>query len=90
MTTGTEIVKAETDPGPGPALSDKEFADRLEAIAQDIQHLERQAIFRIANRLRAAERRLRRRTRAVEWRPRGPVSQTLPVARRPRLSDCAR
>jgi hypothetical protein len=52
--TGAAIVKAETEPDAAPALSDKEFADRLEAIARDIQHFERQAVFRIANRLAKA------------------------------------
>jgi hypothetical protein len=38
---------------PAAALSDAEFKDRLEALAQDIEHLERTAIFKIA--LRVAE-----------------------------------
>jgi hypothetical protein len=51
ISTGTEIVKAETAPGTALALSDKEFADRLEAIAQDIETFERtrrKMILRIA------------------------------------------
>jgi hypothetical protein len=48
------IVKAETTPGTVLALSDKEFVDQLEALARDIQHFERQAVFRIANRLAKA------------------------------------
>jgi hypothetical protein len=52
--TGTAIIKVEADLGAIPVLPDKEFADQLEALARDIQYFERQAVFRIANRLAKA------------------------------------
>src|SRR6516164_6913521 len=54
ITTKIAVFKTQADPDPGGAvttLSDQEFADRLEAIAQDIETFERRRrrmIFRIA------------------------------------------
>ena len=51
---GPEISEVRFEDGAVPALSEQEFADQLEALARDIQHFERQAVFRIANRLAKA------------------------------------